>query len=542
MSNEGDVEMNTAPVEQATKRKLVDFAKNDAVDPKRPRAPADKTHKTNIIILILHLHEYLRILYKINPNHLENVALTTSILLNIHTHLRQKVNGQGSMMARYTDENATFDLGENKQKCRAVIETYVKICAQYGVVYNRTPESRKNVGTLTTLLTLFAAFKDRYSEVRVNTAYRTVGKRDHELLQNSISEYGLDQTHQVALKGLTYTPSKQSAMKSSLGPLTIAIILNSTTDDAFKMSWKQAFCNAFKLIPGHQEVAELLAKATAPEKTLLKHLGDISLFGVTRQSNKAHFPAAFLMTIARQVGVYKELMKHKTETNIANSSFGVDIISPFIENIDFAGHGALGFWMAAACETYTSKGGADFTADIASEMLFHATWGTHSEDFGYLEWLTGHRFKIRREIGDGLKKKGTGTTERQCTIIGFKRFAKLASAAQSKLLQGGKGQISEMPVFSGNRRKEIDLNGDLMKILEGKTTTLRDSGGSTWEQVVRTLESVKRDFAKKIREDGYVLLGTTTHYEPDQSKKGAEYGKEVTAVPVCSGRYFYSDN
>lgn len=74
-----------------------------------------------------------------------------------------------------------------------------------------------------------------------------------------LEQFKLNNTHCPYLTGCRYTPSTQSSMKQSLGPLTIVINLCMNTNPRFANSWIGAFCQAFKLIRNAQAIVKLLS-------------------------------------------------------------------------------------------------------------------------------------------------------------------------------------------------------------------------------------------------------------------------------------------
>lgn len=55
-----------------------------------------------------------------------------------------------------------------------------------------------------------------------------------------------------------------------------------------------------RLVPNAAKIANLLAIAQRPCTAILKHLADLSLFGVTRAANNAYFPASLLLSVCYQ--------------------------------------------------------------------------------------------------------------------------------------------------------------------------------------------------------------------------------------------------
>lgn len=122
---------------------------------------------------------------------------------------------------------------------------------------------------------------------------KTKGKHEEQIME--LHRFGLNNSHAPFLTGCSYTPSLQSSMKQSLGPLTVLMNLVMNTEDKYVKAWKDAFGQAFKLVLKVEEMANLLAKSKSKYSALIPGLGDLCHLGITRSSNKAFIPAAMLL-------------------------------------------------------------------------------------------------------------------------------------------------------------------------------------------------------------------------------------------------------
>lgn len=69
---------------------------------------------------------------------------------------------------------------------------------------------------------------------------------------------------------------------------------------------------AFKLFPDGNEIANLLAGSKDEHDSVLKVMADIAMWGTTRSTNKASFPFAMMLTIARRCESYRTLFSVNT--------------------------------------------------------------------------------------------------------------------------------------------------------------------------------------------------------------------------------------
>lgn len=342
-------------------------------DSKRNKAVPDKVIKTNVIKLLLHWHEYLRFVFEVaNLTDIDAVCDLTSICHTIDNRFRQENNQTGSLRDKI---KTGFIFEANGQ-----IGTHMKaIAVSYGFHYEKTEDDRKRIGTLSSILALVAAFRSRFAEVRLGNAVLLLRKVNGKDKNIELEQFKLNSSHCQHLAGCRYTPSTQSSMKQSLGPLTIVINLCMNTDPRYADSWKSAFCQAFKLIRGAPEIANLLSGSKKRHANIVRLLGDICHYGVTRTSNIAFLHMATLLTYARESSLYKTHFKGEKE--LTAELITDEMLGARLHNLDFSGHGLLAFWNGLKTKQYTLRGDpAKLTPNLAGQALFHAVFGTHKEN------------------------------------------------------------------------------------------------------------------------------------------------------------------
>lgn len=170
------------------------------------------------------------------------------------------------------------------------------------------------------------------------------------------------------------------------------------------------------------------------------------------------------------------------------------MLGELLHNLDFSGHGLLGFWNALQPYKFTLRGDpAVMTPDIAGQAFFHAVFGTHKENLNLLEWMTGQHFNTRREFGDKFQKRSSSKKTVSINIVTFRHFSKLVSAAQTDFLRGGVGQVARAPTFSGRFATEVDNDSELYRILQCGPVAAAATGATTEETIRTRLESIKME-------------------------------------------------
>lgn len=472
---------------------------------------------------------------------IDAVADITSVIVTCHNYNRQTANGVGGLRELIDDE-FVFIANGMELPGKRVAKGLKALAERYGFKYSRNDDDRKNIGTLSSILSLVGGYRHRLSEVRLGNVVIMKTKKGNEELTMELSRFGLNNSHAPFLTGCSYTPSLQSSMKQSLGPLTVLINLTLNTEEKYARAWKDAFCQAFKLVPNIEEMANLLAGSRAKYSSLIRALGDLCHFGITRSSNKAFIPAAMLIRVnSTHCPVYKA----RFGQTLSNYQFTLeaDNLGMPLRNLDFSGHGLLYFWNQAATERFTMRGDGDNMAEeTAAQINFHSVMGSQKENLDLLDWMTGAKFQTRREMGNCFAKKGESGKHVAFTPIPFQRFAKLASAAQTDFIRGGKGQVSRAPVFSGQCRVEVDADSELFRILKTSQETMGSFGLMTDDRAMAIINGVKATINTRISADKMIKYGTTSFYLPCAEAEGKEYGNAVEAPRMLKPRYFYQQD
>lgn len=263
------------PPTRAVKRRNVDVDGNEIPDSKRNKAVPEVEKKHNALLFILQAHEYLmsqfNVAYKTN---IDEIADLTSFLVTCHNYNRQTSNGVGGLRDLIT-ESYKFKANDVEKLARPVALELNEIAQLYGFRYSRNEEDRKNIGTLSSILSLIGGYRHRQNEVRLGNVVIMRTKKNGEEQTMELTRFGLNNSHAPFLTGCSYTPSLHSSMKQSLGLLTILINLVMNTEEKYQKAWKDSFCQTFKLVPNIEEMANLLAGSKSKYSALIRQLGDL---------------------------------------------------------------------------------------------------------------------------------------------------------------------------------------------------------------------------------------------------------------------------
>lgn len=167
---------------------------------------------------------------------------------------------------------------------------------------------------------------------------------------------------------------------------------------------------------GCEEIANLLSGSRKQHNNIIRLLGDICQFGVTRTSNKAFIPMSLILTSAMTNVLYKAHFIAQNE--LTDEAITDEMIPVNLQNLDFSGHGLLAFWNSLRTFQFSLRGNpAILTPNLAGQALFHAVFGTHKENLNLLEWMTGQHFDTRREVGDKFQKRASSGMSVKTNII-----------------------------------------------------------------------------------------------------------------------------
>jgi hypothetical protein len=521
----------------ATKRRYYDASGQEITDVKRNRPKPVEGEKHAALSCVLHWTADCVAKFQIaDTTNIDTMNELASILNTAHHLHRQLANKKGGLDTKVPLAHE-FQIGTRKITRENLFPRLKSIANLYGFTYGTSDAEKKLLGTLSSILSLLVAFKSRLAEVRTSVLDIVFGKENGDIKARKLDQFFLEDGHAMLLSGMNLAPAVKSSQKACLGPIAIALQLAFTTEKKYQKTWKDTFVHAFKLFPGASDFAELLAGSQFDNCTIIRELADIALWGTTRTSTKMYPPLALLYTAASENALFKAnalgAMLQATPTAIAANN-----LSSAIFHLDFSGRGAFHFWNQLAGKTFRMKKGK-LTERTANELLLHATFGTHKEDLSLVEFMTGHQFQTRKQIGDQLQERGASTEAIAVAIIPFKKVGKLANAAQTDLLTGARGQLVRSSTFSVKCKQTVNVEGALYKtLLRGPSGSVNASKTDQASLLAR-LANIKSSIQKRIEKEKEIKWGTVSMYTYDAAAIATGYGPECTDVPVLKGEYFY---
>lgn len=186
-----------------------------------------------------------------------------------------------------------------------------------------------------------------------------------------------------------------------------------------------------------------------------------------------------------------------------------------ISNIDFSGHGLLHFWNNLSATRFYIRGNQNkLSTPVASQLVFHAVFGSHKENLNLVDWMTGTQFVTRRTVGDAIKERSISGGTVPITIITFRFFSKMASASMTQLLRGGMGAVARGPTWSGRFNEELDADRDFFKVVQATQSTKGFSGPINEPKLITALQELKDNMVQDLTKRRAFEYGTTEFYEP----------------------------
>lgn len=385
-----NVRNREAPVQR--KRVAVDSEGKEVTTSKRARAPVNLDFKRDALRYLIHQHGMLGAKAGVIGYNVAIWCDITSIIQTLHTKDRQTANGTGNM--RNLDNDHEFTIAGKHFGFKDIYEEYGKIRDKWQIPYAGKTEDAKNIiGTLSSILALFATFRPRWNELRLGNGKIACKKANDQDTYMDVNTFGLNAAHHQLCVGNTFTPTLQSSQKQSLGPMTIVINLCRTVDPKYQDGWKSAFINCFKLFPFYQEMAGLLAGSGTTYTPIIKLLADISLFGTTRFSHKAAIPMAAVLYSVTVAGEWTNWWQG------ARTDMPPVDLPEIIGNMDFSGRGMWRFYTIDDVPSGTIN--ARLPIPVQNDS---ATWYTkliHTENGGKIIFLefTGFqkKYAIKKE-------------------------------------------------------------------------------------------------------------------------------------------------
>lgn len=266
---------------------------------------------------------------------------------------------------------------------------------------------------------------------------------------------------------------------------------------------------------------------------LFEILADILLITGSRASCKAYFPFSFYYATLSVADL--TILKARNMNPDGVTWNCQPVVIQGIADYDHSGKGAYVFWNRVAdLSKFQMQIGTDVRR--ASEIVFHAVWGTHWEDLNALLFATDHHFLTRRELGDAFKEKGSKGVLKEITLIKFKKYAKLSQALPTEFNAGGQQQVWSKTVISGKRKLHVgDAFAQYLKRTKIQTSQLQSS-----TNLYNHLSNYKSSLYKKVMDQGHINVGVVNWMDAGSATYDKD-GAVVDGPPGGVPRLFMGD-
>nr|DBA44342.1 TPA_asm: nucleocapsid [Diachasmavirus orthomyxi] len=452
--------MTDAP---APKRKRVDpITKAATATDQRGPVNLDSVTKNKVLKFITNAHQLIHtaVLGKLDPN-LENIGngiQVHNILFSVFNVLRQIARGAGKgkeALIKSTGCTVTYK-GKVYNVSYDVVKPIVEDCARkQGLIFQKFDiNSKENwYSTACPIMDLYALYGMRVDEQRLGYSTVTIGKdgADGPVLDCATAQWGIKRQHDILCDGLNYAPEKKSSLAQSLGPMTIMWML-SRAQGPYQKKWKDAALRVMKMIPRMNEIIELVANKPPTEvRALFEALGNVLLITGSRQAMRATMPPNILCRLFAPIQDPNAMQVDEIVVASGGSKGGW-VWPPILEHFTFSGRG---FYMAykLAQDLKWEMAGKGLDAPSAQQIVFHACFGSHKEDFGILPVISDvANWKRRVDIKD-MYKEHSGTHLVNSQFIKLNYYSKMSSANPSGLLTETSTQVAGGICWAGKRTK-----------------------------------------------------------------------------------------
>lgn len=333
-------------------------------------------------------------------------------------------------------------------------------------------------------------------------------KTETKIVKEKLTDFDLDATAIPLLRGITFKPERRSGLLSTMGPLTLAILM--FKENQYKEKIKKAFLNSISHVPNAAAIVETMAKINdrPTYQQYLTGLNRILILTLDRSPHKAMFP---FLCFPTDINYY---------------------------HFDFSGKGMYHFYNTYVAEkTFHVMCGTP-SADKAKQAIFHGIFGTYLDDLGILSQITDKKdWHVRSEMSNFY----SGEKKVKCDVIGlpkFIRYSKLKSANLTRFGAGEQKQVTSTPVFSGFRKRVVSETAlNVAKGME-KGDILPMGNYNLMHAVMNNIKSYISRYNQ-----GEDTIGTTPWYKriDYHAENGVSFGDLDKDFMVReTGEYFYA--
>nr|APG77883.1 nucleocapsid protein [Hubei earwig virus 1] len=393
------------------------------------------------------IHDII-LLFKGDTTNIDHGNQALSHLFTCHTIRRQMAQKtEGNMNAKMEE----FDMIVKGDKITFpkdnVMDIVVRHARDHQLEYKYIDPSNKEdnwYGIAGPYLCMLAGYKYRMDELRVGHSKIKVGKRrnSNSNLVVSSSDYGITGAHHIFCEGVLFPPEKKASMVQSMGPAT-QLIMYINAEKRYKNKWKVALLKTFAHFPRIAEVLTWMeGKDSNQIRPVIGRMLDLAILTTLRSNSRAYLPPT----------IFSFVLREENWSNGGVTYKGSDLI----KNFNFSGRGLYTVYRIAQGLKWKMDG--NFTPEQCKQAIFHATFGTYSEDFGILSQIsTTKRWYTREEFGESFRNPRTSKKTVETTLVHLTYYSKLASANLTREMASQNVQCASRPVFSGNRKRKFSV-------------------------------------------------------------------------------------
>ncbi|AFN73047.1 hypothetical protein [Tyulek (Tjuloc) virus] len=445
---------------------------------------------------------------------------------SIHNYFRTKNNsGKSSIGAKIDNATESYQFVLHGKTITVVKEDLKKVYKTCITAHFDWNNMNDWMGSVHTIMALWNLFGSRLNEIRIMPSANTISveKDNKTTVVKDFNQYGIPAGMRHFATGADYKPTMKSALAQSMGPVTVLVQLSEAKDNQYAGKWVDALRRAFSHVPHIDQIAKfMLINKPAVLTKINGYLMAIAGYTGTREQKRIAFPPGTLAFLLHDMDKDKKL------------HFNEDRCSRF----DFSGTGAFRMYslMLAMCKKRPLRMNiAD--PGKARQILFHAMFGTHVEDFGILQSMT--------DISDWYKRKdfeeefqtmkaSHARVEGTFYPIDLRYYSKVCSSLNTRMIGGGSAPVTNCQIFSGNR-KRIVTEGLKSLGQQGVVSGLATLDKDSIEKLLREhLETIRNTFG-----DSYEA--GTVKWRKFDGLTWEKEGEEVEIRPSESGSIYWSN-
>nr|QWC36500.1 NP [Bemisia tabaci Quaranja-like virus 3] len=383
-----------------------------------------------------------------------------------------------------------------------------------------------------TMMCLFELFRERIRELRVGPDVFVVSKNKdtNEIKQRTCSTLGVPVNVRHMLTGIGWDLQVRGTLSKYTSTLCQAAILSNNKKDQYSEKVRVSVERGYGFVPNIKKISEFIEKnSIGTNKPVLTKLSLISAIHGDKSKRRASFPVSFLF-------------KHCSSVQAVEGQSTINYMPDKFDDFGFSSKKAALIYSIHGKEMVIPK----VDKAKARQILFHAIFGTGSEDHGILSKITNEAKFLTRESFDADFFKSFFGSSEIIKVDGVKLiyFAKSVEASQCRWLNTGTESYGSYSAFSGFRIKSFSESfNEFISSSEARGDSVRLDDVTT---VVKSLDKTLTLLSKKIKESQDskkdIIFGTTKWRKVETAGFGKDLpGEEIEEKFSETGITFWSN-